>query len=285
MWLYQEYEKNRTNRELIEQACDYIEESDQTLVAIDEFFAQPFADDTISRAEQLQSQIPHALELLENAKKYAVRADEAIEGSTTDKEAAQSAYNTIVSRETMLDVASKKLAVDIDAKKAMDDLALVEKSIDYAQYLLAQAATTVQQTSPETVAQSTEWLTEAQTTLRNAQTALNEAAELFPQGDFSLYGDYLAKRLEEINFGLLSNEAILIQDRKTAEKNNDLYNKADSASVELAQKFPETFAQPLVDAYAQASADLDNQLTQLRNDVGRYDSFLREYLGNETQES
>ena len=130
MWLYQEYEKNRTNRELIEQACDYIEESDQTLVAIDEFFAQPFADDTISRAEQLQSQIPHALELLENAKKYAVRADEAIEGSTTDKEAAQSAYNTIVSRETMLDVASKKLAVDIDAKKAMDDLALVEKSID-----------------------------------------------------------------------------------------------------------------------------------------------------------
>lgn len=285
MWLYQEYEKNRTNRELIEQACDYIEESDQTLVAIDEFFAQPFADDTISRAEQLQSQIPHALELLENAKKYAVRADEAIEGSTTDKEAAQSAYNTIVSRETMLDVASKKLAVDIDAKKAMDDLALVEKSIDDAQYLLAQAATTVQQTSPETVAQSTEWLTEAQTTLQNAQTALNEAAELFPQGDFSLYGDYLAKRLEEINFGLLSNEAILIQDRKTAEKNNDLYNKADSASVELAQKFPETFAQPLVDAYAQASADLDNQLTQLRNDVGRYDSFLREYLGNETQES
>ena len=262
LWLYQEYEKNRTNRELIEQACDYIEESDQTLVAIDEFFAQPFADDTISRAEQLQSQIPHALELLENAKKYAVRADEAIEGSTTDKE-----------------------AVDIDAKKAMDDLALVEKSIDDAQYLLAQAATTVQQTSPETVAQSTEWLTEAQTTLQNAQTALNEAAELFPQGDFSLYGDYLAKRLEEINFGLLSNEAILIQDRKTAEKNNDLYNKADSASVELAQKFPETFAQPLVDAYAQASADLDNQLTQLRNDVGRYDSFLREYLGNETQES
>ena len=122
---------------------------------------------------------------------------------------------------------------------------------------------TVQQTSPETVAQSTEWLTEAQTTLQNAQTALNEAAELFPQGDFSLYGDYLAKRLEEINFGLLSNEAILIQDRKTAEKNNDLYNKADSASVELAQKFPETFAQPLVDAYAQASADLDLSLIHI----------------------
>lgn len=56
--------------------------------------------------------------------------------------------------------------------------------------------------------------------------------------DFSLYGDYLAKRLEELNFGLLSNEAILIQDRKTAEKNNDLYNKADSASVELAAKVP-----------------------------------------------
>ena len=97
--------------------------------------------------------------------------------------------------------------------------------------------------------------------------------------------DALTKRLEEIGFGLLSNEAILIQDRKTAEKNNDLYNKADSASIELAKKFPETFAQPLVDAYTQASSDFDDQLMQLRNDVGRYDSFLRDYLGNETQES
>lgn len=283
MWLYQEYEKNRSNRELIDEACSYIEESDKTLVAIDEFFAQPFEDDTVERAEQLQAQIPSAVDALEKAKNYAIRADEAIEGTSADKEAAQSAYNAIVSRETMFELANEKLAIDIDAKRSMDGMNLIETNIDDAQYLLAQAAITVKQTSPETVAQSTEWLTEARTKLEEAQTALNEIIERFPDGDFTVYSEYLAKRLEEIGYGLLSNEAILIQDRKTAESNNELYNQADRDSVEIAKSFPETFAQPLVDAYSQASAQVDEQFVKLRSDVGGYDSFLRSYLGTETQ--
>lgn len=285
MWLYQEYEKNRSNRELIEQSCSYIEQSDRTLVAIDEFFAEPFADDTIACAEQLQAQIPSALTALENAKKYAVRADEAIEGTSADKEAAQSAYNTIVSRETMLELANEKLAIDIDAKRSMDGMGQIETDIDDAQYLLAQAATTVKQTSPETVAQSTEWLLQARAKLEEAQATLNEVIERFPDGDFAVYADYLTKRLEEIDYGLLSNDAILLQDRKTAEQNNELYNAADQASVELARSFPETFAQPLADAYAKQLEGIDEQFSRLRSDVGGYDSFLRSYLGNETQTS
>lgn len=283
MWLYQEYEKNRSNRELIDQSCSYIEQSDKTLVAIDEFFSEPFADDTIARAEQLQAQIPSAVQLLQDAKSFAIRADEAIESSTADKEAAQSAYNTIVSRETMFQIANEKLAIDIDAKRSLDGMAQIEKNIDDVQYLLAQAATTVKQTSPETVAQSTEWLTEARGKLEESRTLLDEIIERFPEGNFTIYSDYLNKRLEEVNYGLLSNDAILIQDRQTAESNNELYNQADRDSVELAKSFPEPFAQPLVDAYAQASAELDARFTQLRNDIGGYDSFLRSYLGNETQ--
>lgn len=283
MWLYQEYEKNRSNRELITEACSYIEQSDQTLVAIDEFFSQPFGDDAIARAEELQAQIPGALGLLEKAKSYAERADEAIEGTSADKEAAQTARNTIVSRETMLELANDKLAIDIDAKRSIDAMNLIEANINDAQTLLAQAATAVENTSPETVAQSTELLIQARTKLEEAQTALSEIAERFPNGDFTIYSDYLAKRLEAIGYGLLSNEAILIQDRQTAEHNNDLYNQADQASVELARSFPDPFAQPLLTAYSQASSDIDEQLAKLRSDVGGYDSFLRSYLGNETQ--
>lgn len=285
MWLYQEYEKNRSNRELIDQSCSYIEQSDKTLVAIDEFFSQPFADDSVEKAEQLQAQIPSALDLLEDAKSFAIRADKAIESSTADKEAAQSAYNTIVSRETMFKLASEKLVIDINAKKSMDAMDSIEKNINDVQYLLAQAATTVKQTSSETVAQSTEWLMEAQTKLEESRTALDEIIERLPEGDFTIYSDYLNKRLDEVKYGLLSNDAILIQDRKTAEANNELYNQIDRESVELAKAFPTPFAQPLVDAYAKASEELDKQFAQLRNDIGGYDSFLRSYLGNETQKS
>ncbi len=282
-WAYQEYEKNRSNRELINEACSYIEQSDQTLVAIDEFFSQPFGEDTIARAEELQSQIPGALDLLQKAKTYADRANDAIESTSADKEAAETARNTIVSRETMLQLADQKLAVDINAKRSLDGMELMETNIDDAQSLLAQGASAVKNTSPETVAQSTEWLMEARTKLEEAQTALNEVIERFPNGDFAIYTDYLAKRLEEIGFGLLSNEAILIQDRQTAESNNDRYNAADREAVELAKSFPDPFAQPLIEAYTQESASLDEQLTKLRSDVGGYDSFLRSYLGNETQ--
>jgi protein-tyrosine-phosphatase len=91
--------------------------------------------------------------------------------------------------------------------------------------------------------------------------------------------------LEEVQYGLLSNEAILIQDKKTAESNNELYNTTDQETVTLAKSFPETFAQPLVDAYKKATENYDEQFNQLRNDVGGYDAFLRSYLGNETQKS
>lgn len=283
MWAYQEYEKNRSNRELINEACSYIEQSDRTLVAIDEFFSQPFDDNSIARAEDLQAQIPGALDLLQKARSYADRANEAIEGTSADKEAAETARNTIVSRETMFQLADQKLAVDINAKRSIDGMNLMEANIDEAQTLLAEGATAVKNTSPETVAQSTEWLLEAQTKLEEAQSALNEIVERFPNGDFTVYSDYLAKRLEEISFGLLSNEAILIQDRKTAESNNDQYNKADREAVEIAKGFPDPFAQPLIDAYSQESASLDEQLAKLRSDVGGYDSFLRSYLGTETQ--
>lgn len=283
MWLYQEYEKNRSNRELINEACSYIERSDQTLVAIDEFFSQPFDDDTIARAESLQAQIPGALDLLQTARSYADRANEAIEGTSADKEAAETARNTIVSRETMLQLADQKLAVDIDAKRSIDGMNLIETNINDVQTLLSQGASAVKNTSPETVAQSTEWLIEARSKLEEAQTVLSEICARFPDGNFTIYSDYLAKRLEEISFGLLSNDAILIQDRQTAESNNDLYNKADREAVELAKGFPDPFAQPLIDAYSQESASIDAQLAKLRSDVGGYDSFLRSYLGNETQ--
>ena len=79
---------------------------------------------------------------------------------------------------------------------------------------------------------------------------------------------------------LPSNAAILIQDKSTAEQHNDAYNTADQEAVSIAQKIGANFAQPVVDAYSSATADVTSQYESLRSDAAANDAYLREYLGD-----
>lgn len=54
---------------------------------------------------------------MDSARVYAQKARDELEGSQRDKEAADHVLATIVSRETMLDCADKRLDDDIAAKK------------------------------------------------------------------------------------------------------------------------------------------------------------------------
>ena len=89
------------------------------------------------------------------------------------------------------------------------------------------------------------------------------------------------KRIDATNEALASNAAILIQDKATAESHNDAYNRADQEAVEMAKALPKQFSQPVVDAYASATADLVSRYDSLRSDAASNDAYLREYLGRD----
>ncbi len=52
-------------------------------------------------------------------------------------------------------------------------------------------------------------------------------------------------------------------------------------AVEMAKALPKQFSQPVVDAYASATADLVSRYESLRSDAASNDAYLREYLGQD----
>ena len=114
-----------------------------------------------------------------------------------------------------------------------------------------------------------------------AKECIAKAKGFYPAANFDASLAYVNKRIDATNEALASNAAILIQDKATAESHNDAYNRADQEAVEMAKALPKQFSQPVVDAYASATADLVSRYDSLRSDAASNDAYLREYLGQD----
>ena len=279
-WAYQQYEKLSTSVGVLREACDLISQSDETTVAIDQYFQTTFGNDTISTAQSLISQVPDAKEKLESARVYAQKAEGELEGSQRDKEAAERTLNAIAKRKQLLDLSVSRMEQDIAAKQAIDAMDEAESYIKEGNSLLFQAANVVSDTTNDNVAKSTEYTTAARAQFALAKQSIESAKGYYPSVNLEDPLAYVDKRILAADEALASNAAILIQDKSTAEQHNDAYNTADQEAVSLAQKIGANFAQPVVDAYSSATADVTSQYESLRSDAAANDAYLREYLGD-----
>ncbi len=279
-WAYQQYEKLSTSVGVLREACDLISQSDETTVAIDQYFQTTFGNDTISTAQSLISQVPDAKEKLESARVYAQKAEGELEGSQRDKEAAERTLNAIAKRKQLLDLSVSRMEQDIAAKQAIDAMDEAESYIKEGNSLLFQAANVVSDTTNDNVAKSTEYTTAARAQFTLAKQSIESAKGYYPSANLEDPLAYVDERILAADEALASNAAILIQDKSTAEQHNDAYNTADQEAVSLAQKIGANFAQPVVDAYSSATADVTSQYESLRSDAAANDAYLREYLGD-----
>ncbi len=279
-WAYQQYEKLSTSVGVLREACDLISQSDETTVAIDQYFQTAFGDSTISTAQSLISQVPDAKEKLESARVYAQKAEGELEGSQRDKEAAERTLNAVAKRKQLLDLSVSRMEQDIAAKQAIDAMDEAEGYIKEGNSLLFQAANVVSDTTNDNVAKSTEYTTAARAQFALAKQSIESAKGYYPSANLEDPLAYVDKRILAADEALASNAAILIQDKSTAEQHNDAYNTADQEAVALAQKIGANFAQPVVDAYSAATAEVTSQYESLRSDAAANDAYLREYLGD-----
>ncbi|MEF2845075.1 MAG: hypothetical protein ACLU06_01640 [Eggerthellaceae bacterium] len=279
-WYYQEQQRLSTSIGVLREACDIIAKSDNTTVAIDEFFQQSFNDDTVSTAKDLKTKIPAAKDQLESARVYAQKAESELDGSQKDKEAAQRTLSTIASRETILNVADERLADDIQAKQALDSMNEAQGDIEEGNALLAQAAKVVSDTNEANVGKSTEYTTSAKGKFEEAKQKLEDTQQLYPRADLSTVKAYVDKKSTAAGEALASNAAILLQDKATAEAHNDAYNQADDEATQMAQSLPQNLTDLIVQAYSQHQESMVNEYNNARADAASHDAFLRQYLKN-----
>lgn len=278
-WLYQEQQRLSTSVGVLREACSLIEGTDEVTVSIDEYFQTGFNDDTIDNANKLKNSLPDVREDLESARVYAKKAETELEGSQRDKEAAEHTLATIASRETMLDAAESRLDDDVKAKQAIDVIKQAQSAIEEGNTLLARSAQVISDTTEEHVAESTEYTSSAKTKFEEARSFVEQAQEYYPAADYATLLEYISKKAEAANEAITSNEAILIQDKATAESHNDAYNAADSAATTLAESLPQDLTDLVVSAYATSQESWMQTYNNARADAATHDAYLREYLG------
>ena len=271
-WFYQEQVKLSTSVGVLHQSCEIIAASDEVTVSIDNYFQTSFNDETVNTANDLLSELPSVREDLDSARVYAQKARNELEGSQYDKEAADHVLATIVSRETMLDCAEKRLNDDIAAKQAIDALTQAQGCIDEGNALLVQSAQVISDTTEETAAKAQ---------FEEARSHIEDAQNYYSSANFDDLLAYLDLKSQAAGEALASNAAILIQDKSTAESHNDAYNQADAEATTLAEKLPSDLTQLVVDSYAINQDALIKEYENARSDAATHDAFLREYLGTE----
>ncbi len=281
-YLYQQYLEQLEGIDLLKTSVGDIDGADNTIVAIDDYFSRPFDDGSLSEANHLLDDIPSAQTRLDSANERAMRAVEGLDLGSDDRQAAEHAVSSIALRKQLLEVADDRLVDDVAAKTAYDDMEEAWTAVQEANALMVQAASLVADTTNDNVNQASEYMKQAKLRFKDAKKSLKQGFKAYPSAKESKEYDYLDLRIKSISYALKSNEAILVQDKKTAEKNNDKYNKLDKKAAKLSKNFSDGFTSVIVKAYAANQKELQSKYESIRSDMGTHDSYLRDYLGNDS---
>ncbi len=281
-YLYGQYLEQLEGIDLLKASVGNVEGADNTIVAIDDYFSRPFDDNSVSEANHLQDDIPGAESRLDNAADMANRAVEGLDIGSDDRQAAEHAVSSIALRRELLEIANQRLTDDIAAKTAYDKMEEAWTAVQEANAMMVQAANLVADTTKDNVNQATEYMKQAKERFKDAKSSLKEGFKSYSLIKEDKEYDYIDLRIKSIDYALASNEAILIQDKKTAEKNNSKYNKLDKRAAKIISKYSDGFTSVVVSAYAANQKELQTKYESVRSDMGTHDSYLRDYLGNDS---
>ncbi|MEG2369109.1 MAG: hypothetical protein RSB16_04710 [Raoultibacter sp.] len=277
-FLATEYQKQHDHQTMLNEALGEIKQADKTIVAMDELISAPLDEENVGKIKEIQESLPAANALLDSA---AATAHGAFEGmrDSADKEAADQALSSITARKVMIDEGSRIMQAMANVHQAALGASAAWEDILAADATARQAAAAISLTTTANAALSKEKTTSALDQFTAAKMKLSTAAKAYASADMHLLNEYLNKRIEAMNYALASDEAIMVQDKKTAETNNDAYNTADAQATALAQQFPTDPLQPLYTAYDTNTAASFSAYNEARRAAGAADSFLRDYLG------
>ena len=273
------HEYNESNLSLLRQGLAELEAADETVLAADAEMTGGAEDIDANRIAEIQAEMDDAEVRLKSAESFANSARDRL-GEGDARKAADQVAAAVEARRTMLSEASAVMDAEVSAQKAVD---LVEQAWDAvleADGLVKEAAALVSNTTEENTRASQEKSEQARALLAQASQNLADAQTAYP-ADLSALEGYIAKRDESIGYAIASDEAIYLQDRATAESNNDAYNSADAEAAKLAALLPANPAQPVLDALEENTSASRQRYAEARTSAATADAFIRDYLGNE----
>lgn len=270
------YEDNQQHKSLLSQGFSELTSADEVVLAADELVVASFNDLDESKIPDVLGKIPDVDVKLSAAKSFAESAKEGVSGD--DEKAADQLAASAEARKTMLELAETILTEEQAAKQASNLMASCWENVLSADALLREAAELVTDTNEENTRASQKKCEQARELLTQASSQFEQAQALYP-ADYGPFDDYIAARQQSIAYAIASDEAIYVQDKATADSNNEKYNECDAAAAALAAKLPKTTEAPIVAALDESLGDSRQQYMEIRSQAAACDAFLRDYLG------
>lgn len=284
---YEYYTNFQAHLATLDDAMDALTEADKKIVAMDESMGNLVAEspepllsedqqktfeDTLASLDETRTQ-------LKTASMAATTARSGMQKGAEDWEAANQALSAISGREVMLENAEIIIAEAQGATAASEDATAAWDKVLEADSAAREAALLVTETTNDNIKASSKKLKEAQKLFEEAESAYAAVASEYASLDVSPYQDYIAKRIEALKHAVASNDALLDRNKEDAQKENDAYNKAETAAAKMAEKFASNPTQFITDTFVETTQEARDAYNNARSDVGSADAFLRDYLG------
>lgn len=278
LYVTREYQEYTRSMGLLDKAFTEISRADELVIEMDEIVTQEVTEASRDEMASIGQGMEDAELHLKAATAFAeeVTADMA---SQESKDAAAKVVESADARRAMMQHAEVLMKADIEALEAVSVAEEAWNVVEEANGLMQEAAALVSDTTVENTRESQAKSEQATELLEGASAKLDEASGLYPEADFSVLREYIAKRIEQNGFAVQSDQAIYVQDKATAESFNEEYNRADTEAVDLASRLPEKPAQPILDAFQEDVEEERALYFEARQRAAESDAFIREYLG------
>lgn len=278
LYVTREYQEYTRSMGLLDKAFTEISRADELVIEMDEIVTQEVTEASRDEMASIGQGMEDAELHLKAATAFAeeVTADMA---SQESKDAAAKVVESADARRAMMQHAEVLMKADIEALEAVSVAEEAWNVVEEANGLMQEAAALVSDTTVENTRESQAKSEQATELLEGASAKLDEVSGLYPEADFSVLREYIAKRIEQNGFAVQSDQAIYVQDKATAESFNEEYNRADTEAVDLASRLPEKPAQPILDAFQEDVEEERALYFEARQRAAESDAFIREYLG------
>lgn len=263
---------------LLHQGMSELQAADVAVVPMDQAIVGDVTAGGAAGFQDLIDQIDAAEVHLNAAKGLAEESYDQLSDSES-KEAASQVIKAADARLEMLGYGKSILQEDMKASDAIALLGECWATVGEADDAMRESARLVEDTTEANTKESEEKSKEAQTLFEKAKDQLEVVKTRYPAAGLDAVGNYIDKRIEEIGYAIASDEAIYIQDKATADAQNERYNEADDEAVSIADGIPKRIENVILDQYDLNVKDANEGYFTARSDAAAADSFLREYLG------
>ncbi|MDD5807417.1 MAG: hypothetical protein PUD02_08800 [Eggerthellales bacterium] len=281
-YVMNQYQTQLDGMSLLQRGLDELTTADDLVLPMDGVVTGSVDETTVETITQVEEGISGAQVHISAAETF---AQDAAETLTTDEEraVADKLSESAQARRDMMEQAqiimeSEKMAISAIASMQECWTLLIQ-----ADQLIKDAAALVQNTTVENVQASQEKTQEALDLLYQAQILLAQAQEAYPNANLSMYGPYIEVRIESCQYAIASDEAIYLQDKATAEYNNDMFNQCEAQAAELASSLPAEPAAPILTAFDEDTQQARDSYLDARIRASQSDAYIRDYLGQSEQ--